>query len=991
MNRVSVLLFLALLPLQMARGQEVGTVTGVVTDKVSGTALAGAQVSVVGTRLSAGTDRDGRFSIDGVPVGTATVRARLIGYGSVELAVTVASAEAATVAFALSRQAVELEGVVVVGYGTQQRGDITGAVGSVSADQFVQAPAQDAASLVAGKIPGLAVTTPSGDPRAGTEINLRGVITLNGNRSPLVIVDGVPGTLNTVAPQDIADISVLKDGSAGAIYGSRGSNGVVFVTTKRYAGGAPTIRYESFATQQTLYRSPAFLTAADYRRWNTYWESIGETTRFEDLGSSTDWQAAVVRQPAGATQNVTIMGGVGNTNYTGALSYENRQGIFRRSDDRQVTGRAHVTHSMYDGRLEVDANLLTRFDDAFWGPDYNYAWRQTLIRNPTDRVKDDEGTWQERGTYFYTNPVGLINEDNGTQERRTLRLHGTLSFRPVANLRLSILGGTERGSLARGDATTFRHANTTQNGMDGTAYRFDSSDVSRIMELTGTFDQQVGRHTFTVLGGYSYQDVINEFFWFSTYDFPTDLFGYDRLQSSYALARGQSQVGSNKTSYKTIGFFGRVNYDWNNRFLLTGSLRYEGDTRFGAGHKWGAFPALSAGWRLSEEPFMRSMPFVSDLKVRAGYGVTGSAPQQTLRSQLTYSYGDRFYYQGEWVQGLAPSRNPNPDLSWERKDEINMGLDVSLFDYRLAGSVDVYRRDTKGLLFNYAVPVPPYLFSSILANVASMRNTGIEAQLTYDVVRRPGLRWTTSANWSTNANRLVSLSNAVYVTSDSLYAGYTGEPIQQSTHILKVGEPVGNFYGYQSVDIDSTGQWIVLDRFGNRIPIGAASEGDRHVLGNGLPKHYLAWNNFFKWKKLDLSLNMRGAFGFQILNFQRMFYENPTILQYNMLKSAFDPVYGKRTVDYPLSYVSYYVEDGDYWKVDNATLGYTFGAIRFLSNAVSNARLYVSGRNLLTLTGYKGLDPEVSLNTDDGRAPGNDARDKYPTTRVFSAGISLTF
>jgi len=980
---------------QVARGQEVGPevgkVSGIVTDKATGAALAGAQVVVVGTRLSAATDRDGRFSMDAVPVGTATVRVRLIGYGSIEQTVAVTSAEPATVDFILSRQAVELEGVVVVGYGTQQRGDITGAVGSVSADQFVQAPARDAASLIAGKIAGVSVTTPSGDPRAGTEISLRGAITLSGSRSPLVIVDGIPGSLSTVAPQDIDDISVLKDGSAAAIYGTRASNGVIFVTTKRYTGGAPTIRYESYASQQRLYRSPDFLTAADYRRWNAYWQSTGQSTRFEDLGTSTDWQSQVLRQPAGATQTVTITGGAPNTNYTGSLSYDKREGIFRRSDDREVTGRVHVAHSMYDGRLAADVNLVTSFDDSFFGPDYNYAWRQTLIRNPTDRVKDDQGMWQERGTYFYTNPMGLINEDNGSQEGRSLRLHGTVTLRPTTNLRLSILGGTERGSLLQGDATTFRHANTTQNGQDGTAYRYTSSDISRILELTGTLNEQIGRHAVTLLGGYSYQDFGNEFFWFSTYDFPTDLFGYNRLQSGDALTAGKAGIGSNKSSYKVIGFFTRVNYDWDSRFLVTGSLRYEGNSRFGAGHKWGAFPAVSAGWRVTREGFMRRAPFVNDLKLRVGYGVTGSAPTLSYLSLLSYSYGGKFLYNGEWVQGLSPSRNANPDLAWERKDEINLGLDFSLFDYRLAGSVDMYRRDTKGLLYNYSVPVPPNLFGSILANVGRMRNNGVEAQLTYDVVRRPDLRWTSSANWSTNSNRLVSLSNSVYVTSDSFYTGYTGEPIQQSTHMIKVGEPIGNFYGYKAVDIDSTGEWIVLDRNGNRIPIDDVTEGDRRVLGNGLPKHYLAWNNAFRWKKLDVSVNMRGAFGFQILNFQRMFYENPTILQYNMLKSAFDKVYGKRTLNYDLAYVSYYIEDGDYWKIDNATVGYTLGPLRFLSNAISNARVYVTGRNLLTLTGYKGLDPEVSTRGPDGLSPGDDLRDKYPTTRVFSAGISLTF
>jgi TonB-dependent starch-binding outer membrane protein SusC len=982
MKRLAVVLLAALFPLQRARAQEVGALAGVVTDQATNAPLAGAQVSLVGTRLAATTGADGRFLLPNVPLGQAFVRVRLIGHGSAEQAVTVRAGETAVADFRLQPQALELEGLVVVGYGTQRRGEVTGAVGSVTSDQFVQGPARDAASLIAGKVAGLAVTTPSGDPRSGTEISLRGTTTIQGPRNALVLIDGVPGNLETVAPQDIESIDVLKDGSAAAVYGSRGSNGVILITTKNDGRAAPTIRYETYASYQALYRSPGFLNAADYRR------RIAQGYGFEDLGHSTDWQAQVLRNPVGYTQNVTIGGGGANTNYTASLSYENGQGIFDRSNDRTLRGRVHVGHSMYDGRLVADVNVLTGVENNFTGPDYNYAWRQTLIRNPTDRVMDDSGRWQERGTYFYVNPVGWIQENNGEREARDLRLHTTLTWRPTNTVRLSLLGGTERESWISGNATTFRHANTTQAGQNATAARADTSRVGRILELTGTYAGQVGGHDFTLLGGYSYQDFVDDNFSVGTFDFPTDLFGYNRLQSGDALTLGTATMRSVKSSYKVLGFFTRVNYDWDDRFLFMGSLRYEGNSRFGANHKWGLFPAVSAGWRMSKERFLRPAHFIDDLKLRAGYGVTGIAPDSSYLSLTTYLYDDRFFYNGRWVQGISPARNPNPDLRWERKDEINVGVDFSLFGYRLAGSVDLYQRDTKDMLYNYSVPVPPYLYGSILANVGRMRNKGIEAQLTYDVVRSPTLRWTTSANWSTNANRLLSLSNAVYVTSDSFFTGYTGEPIQQSTHLVKVGQSIGNFYGYQSVDIDSAGEWIVLDRAGNRIPIDSVTEADRHVLGNGIPKHYLAWNNSLRWNHFDLGVTMRGAFGFQILNFQRMYYENPTILQYNMLRSAFDPVYGKRTVNYDLAYVSYYVEDGDYWKIDNVTLGYRLPARLAGALKSSEARIYVAGRNLYTFTGYKGLDPEVSTT---GLAPGDDARDKYPTTRSFTAGVSLTF
>ena len=984
---------LALAGVAPAAAQANGNIAGTVVDSATGQPLTGAQIVVQGTNLGTGVDAEGRFLLANVPVGQATVRVQRIGYAFGEQTVAVTAGQTATANFRLVARAVVLKEVVAVGYGTQRKEEITSAVSSVNSEDFVQAPARDAASLIAGKVPGLSVTTPSGDPRSGTEINLRGTTTLNGPRNPLVLIDGVPGDLNTVAPRDIESISVLKDASAAAIYGSRASNGVVLITTKQSDGGQPTIRYDGYASAQSIAKSPDFLTAADYRRLiSEGYESQGQ--QFEDVGFSTNWQDEVLRRPVSQRHNVSITGGGDATNYTGSLSYENSQGIFNRSDNKSLTGRINVGQSMYGGKLETNFNLISRVHNYFDGPDFNYAWRQALIRNPTDRVLDDDGKWQERGGYFYTNPLGLINEQNGDFESRNLRLHGTVKFRPIDNLSLSLLAGTERGSSLYGNATTFEHVNTTVSGQNGTASRGTDAENDRILEMTGTYTGDIGRSHFNLLGGYSYQDFENDGFSANNYNFPTDLFGYNQLQQGTALSEGKAGMSSYKDSNKLIGFFTRLNYDWDDRFLLMGSLRYEGNSRFGANHKWGMFPAVSAGWQLGNESFMQGLPWVNELKLRAGYGITGIAPNSSYLSLASYGYGGKFLYNGSWVQGLSPARNPNPDLRWERKGEVNLGLDFAMLDSRLSGSLDVYKRETKDMLYNYSVPVPPYLYGNMLANVGTMRNEGLEVALSYDVIRQPGVNWTTSANWSTNRNKLVSLSNDVFEAADHFYTGYTGEPVQQSTHRIDIGGPIGNFYGYKSVDIDENGVWVVLDSAGDRISIEDAKEKDRHILGNGLPKHYVAWNNSVRVKNFDLNVNMRGAFGFQILNFQRMFYENPTVLQYNMLESAFDKVYGKQQLNYDLAYVSYYVENGDYWKIDNVTLGYTLGQslLAPVSGVLSSARVYVSGSNLFTLTGYKGMDPEVTTRgSTDALSPGDDMRDRYPTTRTFTAGVSLTF
>lgn len=967
-----------------ASAQATGSITGTVVDAQTMKPISGAQVSIPGTRQGALASNEGRFLIPSVRAGQYTLRAQFIGYGSGEQVVTVTAGSVTTATFQLQAQAVELEALIVTGYGTQRREDVTGAVAKVQAVDFVQAPAKDAASLVAGKIAGLAITTASGDPTAGTQISLRGNTTLQGPTAPLVLVDGVPGSMESVAPQDIESVDVLKDGSAAAIYGSRASNGVILITTKKFSGGEPTIRYDGYVNYQSIYRSPEFLQAADYRRL------ISEGYGFTDLGYTTNWLNEVLQAPIGQTHSVTMMGGSGGTNYSAALTYQGEEGILKRSNNKEMTLRLNVGQLMFDDKLETQLNVVNRIENSRIGPDFAYVWRQTVIRNPTDRIKDDAGNWQERGTYFYNNPLSYIYEEDGGREDRNLRLHGTVTFRPISQLRFSMLGGTERGTSVRGSAETFRHASTVMEGRNGTAYRYANSDVDRIFELTGTYADHFGGHEITLLGGYGYQDRVFEDFNVSNYNFPTDLFEYNSIESGSALTEGKASMNSGKDSNKTIGFFTRLNYDYDNRFLLMGSLRYEGDSRFGADHKWGMFPAIQGGWRISEESFMDGFSWLNDFKVRAGFGITGIAPGSSYLSLTSYSYGARFLIDGRWVQGLAPARNPNPDLRWEKKEEVNVGLDFSLFNFRLGGTVDVYRRDTKDMLYNYSVPTPPYLFGSILANVGHMRNEGIEASLTYDVARTADLRWTASLNGSTNRNKLVSLSNKQFTTADFFYSGHTGEPIQQSTHRVDIGGPIGNLYGWKSVNIDDKGEWIVLNKAGQEIPISKTVADDRRVLGNGIPKYYLAFNNTLRWRDFDLAVNMRGAFGFQVLNYQRMYYENPSILQYNMLKSAFHKVYGKRELDYDLAYVSYYVEDGDYWKVDNATLGYAVdpSLLPGVGGVLSSARVYISGRNLFTLTGYKGLDPEVGVT---GLAPGTDARDKYPTTRTFTFGMNLVF
>jgi TonB-linked SusC/RagA family outer membrane protein len=588
---------------------------------------------------------------------------------------------------------------------------------------------------------------------------------------------------------------------------------------------------------------------------------------------------------------------------------------------------------------------------------------------------------------MYDNPVGLLMETDGLNEEKEMRVAGSAIFSPIKELNIKLLVSQNSDDILRGYYQTKQNVSNTKYGKNGYASRGTAASKDNLLEFTTDYSKSFGKHRASILGGYSYQDQTNESFWMQNWDFPTDLYSYNNMATGDALSRGEAVMASSKSSSKLIGFFGRLNYNFDDKYLLMASIRREGSTKFGANYQWGNFPAVSVGWRISKEPFMQSLDFVENLKIRAGYGITGTEPSSPYMSQISLNYGDRFLNNGKWIQGITPVRNANPDLRWEKKKELNLGLDFSFLKGRISGNMDVYQRKTVDMLYDYSVPVPPNLYSTTTANVGVMENKGIEAFIQFIPLKSKDFNWTSSFTYSTNKNKLVSLSNDQFkMTNDFFDTGYTGEPIQTTTHRVKVGGPIGNFWGFKSIDISADGIWIIQGKDGKPKSIVDASDDDKQVLGNGLPKYYLGFNNSFQYKNFDLTVNLRGAFGFQILNFQRMYYDNPKVTQYNMLKTAFDKVYGKAVLNSDLALVSYYIENGDYLKIDNVTLGYTFNLknVKF----IKNAKVYASGLNLLTITGYKGIDPEVNRS---GLNPGDDERDKYPTTRTFTLGINITF
>ena len=980
--------YIIIKPLQKAptSGKKV-KVRGVIKDE-TGEPIIGATVRVKGQSEGTVSDFDGNFTLD--VTDDNTLQISYIGYQTQEFAV----GKQHHFSIVLEEDKKILNEVVVIGYGTQKKGDITSSVGSVKSEDFTAGAINDAGQLIQGKIAGLSVTNPSGNPVGGTEISLRGNTTILGaSTNPLILIDGVPGDFNTVAPEDIESIDVLKDGSAAAIYGSRGTNGVVLITTKKSKGNnINEVQYSGYLSLSTIAKKPDFCDADDYR------QQIKDGLRDAawDLGDNTNWIDAITRTGLSHVHNISFKGGNAQTNYIFNVNYRNLQGIFKRSDKEEFQGRAEVNHSMFDDKLRFNFQLLgnqTGYTATSDGGSFNtYSWRQALIHNPTEPIKNADGSWHENtGIFNYDNPVSRIYECDGEQKISQTRFSSNITLTPIKELTFNALFSYDKINQEGGYYETKKHISNVRDGMNGYASTGGSSTVTKLVELTAQFHKNFGDHTIQALAGYSYQESTYSNQYERNYNFPTDLYSWHNIGVGQALKEGLGTEYSYWLDTNLIGFFGRLNYNYKNRYLLMASVRHEAASQLaGTDKPWGTFPSVSLGWRITEEKFMKNQKVFDDIKLRAGYGVTGSQPSQSFLGVPLLGYGDYYLYNGQWIRALQPTQNSNDKLKWEEKHEYDIGADFSVLNYRLNVSVDWYYRLIKGLLYDYSVPSPPNLYTTTRANVGEMSNNGLEIMVNAIPVQTKDFKWETTITFSTNSNKLKSLSNDLYQTSsDYFMTGWIEEPIKTESHIVRIGHKVGDIYGFKVVDVDESGKWIYLDKNGNRVNYDEFTHSfeDKQILGNGVPKWYLGFNNQFRYKNFDLAINMRGAFGFQIMNGMRMFYENRSRQDWNRLRSAYDKVFGKAVLNTLCSeeFNSYYVENGDYWKIDNITLGYSFSKI---NKWIKTLRLYASVNNAITITGYKGIDPEVSTS---GLAPSYDNRDSYPHTRAFTFGMNVTF
>lgn len=960
-------------------------VTGKVKDS-SGEPVIGASVVVKGNNtMGTITDFDGNFMLD-VPTKSVLVIS-YIGYVTQE----VPTAGKKSLEIILKEDTKTLDEVVVIGYGTQRKGDVTSSVASVKADNFVKGAVKDVGQLIQGKVAGLAITNPNGDPTGSTQIRLRGTNTIGGaNTAPLVLIDGIPGELGTVAPEDVESVDVLKDGSAAAIYGTRGTNGVILITTKQAKGvDINQVEYNGYVSTSLIAKKLDMLNADEFR---TLYPD-------QDHGADTDWIDGISRTPISHVHNLSLMGGNSKTNYIANLNYASRQGIMKKSDFESFQGRIEVTHRMFDDKLKLKFGLFgkkNQMESTTNGGSFRgWVYGQATRRNPTDPVRNEDGTWNENVSKFeYENPLALLYEAEGNVKKTQLRYNGNIVYNPIKDLTLSAVFSYIRDNMNRGYGETLNHISALRDGLAGWSSVGAYTKMEKLMELTAQYNKEIGAHKFSVLGGYSYNETDFEELWIDNYGFQDDYFGgWHNIGIGSALKDGKANIGSKKTPTNLIGFFGRATYSFKNRYLLMGALRYEGASQlWGTDNAWGLFPSVSVGWRITEEAFMKNQKIFDDLKLRVGYGVTGSQPKDPFLGVAMLKYGSYAFVNGNWIQTIVPASNPNPDLKWEEKKETNIGLDFVSWGGRLSGSIDYYNRDVDGLIYEYGVPTPPNLYNKTMANGGTMRNRGVEVLVTVVPVQNKDFEWSTTGTFSLNSNKLISLSGSIFKSDYDYFNTGTVEYSGQvaDSHRVQVGESIGNFYGFKVVDVDSEGRWIYEDRNGELVNYKDFTHApeDKHVIGNGLPKWYAGWNNTLRYKNFDLNVTMRGAFGFQIINGGRMNYENVKNSRFeNRLKSVNDLVFGKHTLSPEVEpeFNSYYVEDGDYWKIDNITLGYSFGQV---GKYIKSLRIYGSVLNALTITGYKGIDPEVST---DGLTPGYDTRDRYPSVRSFTFGVNVKF
>lgn len=934
-----------------------------------GLPLPGVSVYIQNSQIGTQSDFDGNYKLT-VPA-SATIVFSYIGYQQQEVKVNTSSN---VINIVLEESVEGLDEIVLIGYGQSTKKDITGAVTSIKSDEFNDGFFADPLGLIQGKVAGLSISQPNGaDPGSGYQILLRGANTLTSGQQPLIIINGMIGAdLRNINFQDIESFDVLKDGSAAAIYGTRGTNGVIIITTKQAKSGKTTFEYSSQASTQVNPQGVENLNAVEFEdAINRYAPSRTASL----LGSKTDWFDEVTRSSPISTQNtLSVTGGDERFSHRTSATFNSNKGLLKRNENERLLISTNIVTNLFDDVVKLNFNLI-RGNRKNSPANYD-IFRQAFIHNPTQPVFDNNNP--NTGGYSfvpgleYFNPVALLNErtqDGVTNDAQTnLRITTKISEDLVWDNFISEQTSEFESNSYR---TNFY---PTALGAGGEAEISNGRTKDVLLESVLNFNKDFGDHNLGLIGGYSFQEFNFNNSSMSNTEFDSDTFLYNNIGAGLGLSKGNASVNSFKSKSTLIAFFGRASYNYKDKYLLSASLRREGSSKFGENNKWGLFPAISAGWRLNEEQFLKDVSWVNGLKLRVGYGVTGNQDFNPYQSQILLDRVGSIFYNQEWINSYGPSQNPNPDLRWEKKKEYNFGLDFSLFDQRLSGSIEYYERQTEDVLFNFDVPVPPYLFNELFTNVGTISNRGLELTLNASVINNLNFKWNTTFTGSTNKNRLDKISNGEF-TQTSYERGFLGGAVTVFTQRIEERQELGTFYGPLWLGVSEDG----VDIFKNQNPLGEVDRSDWEKIGNANPDAILGWSNAFDYKNWNLSFAMRAGIGGDILNAYRLYYESFNIIG---LRNIVRTQYENPEFTGNITYSSKYVEDASFLRMDNITLSHTFD---MKSSFISSLSIFGSAQNVFTITKYNGIDPEVNLG---GIEPGIDALSYYPRVTTISFGVN---
>ena len=941
--------------------------------------LIGANVIVKGTTIGNVTDMNGMVTLHDVPA-NAVLEVSYIGYRSQEVQVK----NQTQIRVVLAEDTKALKEIVVVGYGTMEKKQVTSAITSLkSEDMMVGVSGADISSALQGKIGGLVMNN-LGSANSSTTFQLRGMTSINAGRSPLIVIDGFPGgDIRSLTQDDIKSIDILKDGSAGAIYGTRAASGVILITTKSGSNteGKVKLTYSNEFSKKQSYNAPELLSGREFASHNIS----------TDYGSDVDWWNELINHDNFSQKHhLALEMGTEKAQLYTSFFYEKNEGIALQDDRQDYGGRLNATFKLFDDWFEVrpavDYRQAAR-NNHF--PNFQQALRNNPTRSPYDsKSATGYNVWVNESLDYNVVADAMLEDWYGLDKWFKPEVNMKLNIKPIEGLSYQQVLGYENRQWEQHIYYPRTHRTSIEESRNGDAYLGFSKTENLTSEGYFSYLKEFkGGHNLNATAGYSYFESNGESFNMHNYNFSVDGIKYWNIGEGSYLSDGKASMSSSKNiSEKLFSLFARVNYSYQDKYMASASIRHEGSSKFAANNRWANFWSATAGWRISNEDFMKDIEWIEDLKVRFGYGVTGNNDfSSSYMANMLGSDTNWMLPDGTWAYSYGKSQNVNPNLGWEEKKEWDLGVDYSLFDGRLYGKFDYYRRKIDNLLYSVKVPQPPYTQGSQYQNIGSMESKGWEFEVGGNIIQTKDFTWSTNLNFSHNSGKILTLwgNNTYYNGNGFVAPGSPGDAAR-----MEEGSTIGSFYLWKFAGFDDEGNFLLYNKDGEVIPAAKKTENDKQYMGNYTPKLIVGWSHTFTYKNFDLGINMRSWIDFDVYNTLNMYFGIQGQSNMNVLKTAytkFNHIKGEKQI------CDYYLEDGTFLKIDAITLGYTLPMKKYTRNLVDRIRIYGTVGNVCTITGYSGMNPEVNITGWDKGTEKFWDGNLYPVVRTWTLGMQFNF